>query len=193
MNAKILVCLAVVSASAAAQAAEIDLSTMSDPSGTYNVAFCARPSPDAAGLPGHMFVSFSHEAHGSSERDFLAVGHTVSAGVGPAQAAWSYFGGPVSGLLKEENYSAIKQQCLDVQVNKVDYDAARALATPALQQMGVTAPGGTVFQAYKLGDEDCISFATTVAKILEPRGLKVPKRNGTELPMDYMERFIEAN
>jgi hypothetical protein len=181
-----------VTVSLGARAKEIDLSTMSDPAGIFNIAFCARPSPDATGKPGHAFVSFSHMPHGG-QRDFLAIGHTVSAGVGAGEATWSYFGSPVSGVLQEEKYTSIKQQCLDVQVNKTDYDQARALTTPALQLMGITRPGGTVFQAYKLGAEDCMTFMIKVANVLKPRGLNVPARGATEAPMAYMQRFIMAN
>lgn len=178
--------------SASVMAKEVDLSNFSDPTGVYNIAFCARPSPDATGKPGHAFVSFSHLPHGG-QRDFLAVGHTVSAGVGPAEAGWSFFGAPVSGVLGEEKYTSIRQQCLDTQVNKADYDQARALATPALELMGIGQPGGSVFQAYKLGEEDCVTFMIEVANILKPRGLNVPARGAAEAPMAYMERFIEAN
>ena len=191
MKFLLVLCLA-TSVSAGALAKEIDLSNISDPAGIYNIAFCARPSPDATGKPGHAFVSFSHLPHGG-QRDFLAIGHTVGAGVGPAEAAWSFFGTPVSGVLGEEKYTSIKQQCLDTQVNKSDYDQARALAMPALELMGIGQPGGTVFQAYKLGDEDCLAFMINVANILKPRGLSVPTRGATETPMAYMERFIEAN
>jgi hypothetical protein len=86
----------------------IDLSNMTDPTGIYNVAFCARPSPDTTGKPGHAFVAYSH-ARPNGDRDFVAIGHTIGAGVGPVSASWSYFGSPVLGLLKEEHYMSIKQ------------------------------------------------------------------------------------
>lgn len=191
MRFTLVFCLT-ISISARAAAKEIDLTNISDPSGIYNIAFCARPSPDATGKPGHAFVSFSHLPHGG-KRDFLAIGHTVAAGVDPAEAVWSFFGTPVSGVLGEEKYTSIKQQCLDTEVNKVEYDQARALAKPALDLMGIAQPGNTVFQAYKLGDEDCMTFMMQVANILKPRGLNVPPRSAGETPMLYIERFIEAN
>jgi hypothetical protein len=174
------------------KAKEIDLSNMTDPTGVYNVAFCARPSPDVTGKPGHAFVAYSH-ANPNGDRDFLAIGHTVGAGVGPASAGWSYFGGPVSGLLKEERYTSIKQNCLDVTVNKADFNQARALGEDPLFRMGVTAQPGTVFEAYKLGLDDCMTFLISVAETLKSRGLKVPVRGATELPMTYIVRFIAAN
>src|ERR1700730_157698 len=59
------------------EAKTIDLSTRTDPTGTYNVAFCARPSPDSSGKPGHAFVSYSHKLP-NGERDFVAIGHTIT-------------------------------------------------------------------------------------------------------------------
>ncbi|WP_316228260.1 hypothetical protein [Bradyrhizobium sp. SZCCHNR1039] len=174
------------------KAKEIDLSNMTDPTGVYNVAFCARPSPDSSGKPGHAFVAYSH-ANPDGDRDLVAIGHTVSAGVGPVSAAWSYFGDSVSGLLKEERYTSIKQNCLDVTVNKNDFNQARALAEDPLFKMGLTAQPGTVFEAYKLGLDDCMTFLISVAETLKSQGLKVPTRGATELPMAYIARFIAAN
>lgn len=173
-------------------AKEIDLSNMTEASGDYNVAFCARPSPDSSGKPGHAFVSYSH-VQPNGNRDFTAIGHTVGAGVGPVSAAWSYFGSPVSGLLKQERYTSIKQNCLDVRVNKTDFDNARALAADPLFKLGLTAQPGTVFEAYKLGADDCMTFMISVANTLKSKGLKVPARGATELPMAYVVRFIAAN
>lgn len=38
-----------------------------------------------------------------------------------------------------------------------------------------------------------MNFMINVAKTLEPKGLKVPKRHDTEFPMNYMIRFIDLN
>jgi hypothetical protein len=170
----------------------IDLSTRTDVTGVYDIAFCARPSLDSTGKPGHAFVSYSH-ATNAGNRDFMAIGHTIMAGTTPVNAAWSYFGAPVSGLLKPEVYTSIKQNCLDVQVNLEDFQRARALADDPLHKMGLTAQDGTVFEAYKLGEQDCMTFLIAVAHTLETRGLKVPTRGSTELPMTYIARFIAAN
>jgi hypothetical protein len=80
-----------------------------------------------------------------------------------------------------------------VTVNKVDFDRARALAQDPLSKLGLTAQPGTVFQAYKLGLDDCMTFVISVAETLRSKGLKVPAREATELPMAYMVRFIAAN
>jgi len=179
-------------ASHQSNAKSIDLSNLTDPTGVYNVAFCARPSPDTAGKPGHAFVAYSHAAP-NGDRDFVSIGHTLGAGVGPVSATWSYFGSPVSGLLKEERYTSIKQNCLDVVVNKADFNKARALAEDPLFKLGLTVQTGTVFEAYKLGLDDCMTFLISVAETLKSKGLKIPARGATELPMAYIVRFIAAN
>jgi len=170
----------------------IDLSTRSDSMGDFNIAFCGRPSPDVTGKPGHAFVAYSHKPSGK-DRDFVAIGHTVSAGQRPADAVWSYFGSPISGLLEEELYTSVKQKCLDVKVNQEDFRRARAIAEDRLRKMGLTDKAGVVLQAYKLGSEDCMTFLMAVADVLKVRGLKVPARGPVELPTAYVERLIEAN
>lgn len=182
----------VATVSSGAQAVQVDLSTMSDPSGTYNVAFCGRASPGSSGLPGHAFVSYSHQLPGG-DRDFLSIGLTVGPGVGAGSAGWSYFGNPVSGLLKQEQYTAISQNCLDVKVNKIDFDTARAYAQDPLAAMGLTPNPGTVFEAYKLGANDCMTFLILVAKSLQHLGLVVPDRGTGELPVPYVTRLISLN
>jgi len=189
---KLMYVLTFAAFAGAALAKEIDLRVMTDQSGDYDVAFCARPSPDTTGKPGHAFVSFSH-VQASGDRDFLAIGHTVGADVSPAKAIWSYFGSPVSGLLKEERYTAIKQNCLDVNVNKADYDRAKAFTADPLAQLGISATDGVVLEAYKLGSDDCMTFLIDVANSLKSRGLHVPQRNSGELPMAYVQRLSDAN
>lgn len=170
----------------------IDLSNKTESAGTFNVAFCGRPSPDASGKPGHAFVSYSHKKVGG-DRDFLAIGHTVPPGAGVGGVTWSYFGGAVPGLLKEELYTSVKQNCLDVQVNQADYQRARALAADPLVKMGLTTTEGVVFQAYRLGSQDCMGFLIEVAQTLRSRGLKVPDRGAAELPMAFVQRLMDAN
>jgi hypothetical protein len=173
-------------------AKSLDLSTATALSGEYDIAFCARPSPDFTGKPGHAFVAFSHKDVDGT-RDFFAVGHTVSAGISAARATWSYWGGPVPGRLKEERYTALRQACLNVKVDKRDYDSGIALTASPLAKLGLARPNDVIFESYKLGAEDCIAFMVLVANVLKARGLNVPDRGGTELPMDYMRRFITAN
>jgi hypothetical protein len=174
-----------------AWAKELNLRTMSEV-GEYNVAFCARPSPDATGKPGHAFVSYSRVVSGD-DREFLAIGHTVGADVAPAIAVWSYFGSPVSGLLKEERYTSIRQNCLDVKLNKSDYDQARALASNPLALLGIIPADRIVLEAYKLGADDCMTFVIDVANSLKSKGLHVPPRHTGELPTPYVQRLSDAN
>src|SRR5690606_36732076 len=83
----LLVCLG-----QAAGAHEKDLRRQTDAAGLTEISFCARPSPDAFGFPGHAFVAFSDQIAGGS-RSFRAVGHTLAAGTGTAAVVLSYFGG----------------------------------------------------------------------------------------------------
>lgn len=138
-----------------AAAKEIDLRNQTDADGEYNIAFCARPSPDKTGLPGHMFVAYSKVTN-TGERTFVAIGHTVGADVGVASAVWSYFGNPVNGLLKEEMYTAIEQKCLDVRVNQADFDKAFALTVSPLTALGISSGQNVVLEQYSLGEEDCM-------------------------------------
>jgi hypothetical protein len=175
-----------------ASAKVVDLSTKSDSTGDYDIAFCARPSPDTTGKPGHAFVAFSHRA-ADGTRDFFAIGHTVGVSTSPVSATWSYWGAPIPGRLKEERYTAIKQSCLDAKVDRKDYDNGIALTEDPLVKLGLSRPGNTVFESYKLGADDCMTFMISVANSLKAKGLKVPKRGSVELPMEYMRRFIDSN
>jgi len=173
--------------------ATVDLRTSSDATGEYEIGFCARPSPDSVKrLPGHAFVSFSFKAP-DGKRTFTSIGHTVQSGVSPSAAVWSYFGDPVSGYLAEEKYTSAMQSCLIAKVNRGDYEKAFALTTSPLARMGIGPTDAAVLQAYKLGVDDCVSFMTSVANVLVPRGLKVPQRAASELPLQYMQRFIFSN
>jgi hypothetical protein len=97
------------------------------------------------------------------------------------------------GYLKEENYTSEMQRCLTVKVNKRDYDVAYALTSTPLSKMGLEGHEEMpVFEAYKLGDLDCMGFLINVAEVLRPKGLNVPERGKTETPLKYIERFIEC-
>lgn len=177
---------------ATAWAKEIDRSTRSDAAGIFQIGFCARPSPDTfKKWPGHAFVAFSH-LKPSGQRDFVAIGHTITAGVTPAQAIWSVAGEPVSGVLKEELYTSAMQNCLVVKVDKEDYDRAFELTKSPLQKMGLSATGPVV-EGYKLAADDCMAFMIAVASTLSRKGVVVPTRGATELPMDYMRRLVNSN
>jgi hypothetical protein len=170
----------------------VDLSRFSDPGGTYEIGFCARESPDAKlQLPGHAFVSFSHRPI-QGNRSFLALGHTIGPGTGTTGAAWSYFGAPVAGIIKEENYTSRMQHCLVVKVDKKDYDGAMALTKSPLVKLGLDA-SNAMLQNYKLGAEDCISFTREVASHLKRSGLKIPERQPSDVPQKFIAKLIEQN
>jgi hypothetical protein len=137
-------------------------------------------------------VSFSHKKS-NGQRDFTAVGHTVSASTSAIAAAWSLFGSPVIGQLKEELYTSALQDCLLVVVNKEDYERARALMHSPLKQIGIVHDQTPVFQSYQLNAEDCIDWMISVANELQPRGFKVPPRTITDPPLTYMQRLTDAN
>jgi hypothetical protein len=67
------------------------------------------------------------------------------------------------------------------------------LGDDPLKRLRLTATEGTVFQAYKLGSQDCMNFLISVAQTLKSRGLKVPDRGATERPTAYVKRLIDAN
>lgn len=176
-------------------AKDVDLSTRTEVSGEeFFVGVCARPSPAgtvlADGKPGHMFASFSHKFPDGTF-DFVALGHTTDAG---AAALVTYFpgGGVVDGRIEAEKFTHALQECLNVKVNPEDYRAAsQALSVWRTMEELTGVP--LILEDYTLGSEDCMSFALDVAAKLEPLGLIVPVRDGTELPMDYLARLIAAN
>jgi hypothetical protein len=180
-------------------AQQIDLRIRSDHTGDqYEVGFCGRPSPPGEKiphtLPGHAFVMFSHWST-SGKRTFLSIGHTISPGTSRVEAAWSFFGSPVSGYLSEERYTSVRQKCLTAKVNKREYDMAYSLTKSPLEKLGLYLKGSPVLEAYTLGANDCLSFIIDVAKTLQAAGLslKVPGREKTELPLTYIQRLIDMN
>jgi hypothetical protein len=187
---KRLAILLFLSCSSPASAHVVDLATMSEAGGPYEVSFCARPSPEAFGFPGHAFVAFSKGNGG--DRQFTALGLTVAGDVSPVAAALSYFEG-VSGQLAEERMSHLRQRCLTVRVNKASYDRAYASTRPVLERLGIGPTGGRLTEFYRLSANDCITYAAHVAALLKTDGLVVPDRRGTDLPIDFILRLKAAN
>lgn len=182
-----LICLLVTSPVLAAPHKELDLRTLSDPSGEHSISLCARPSP-SGNVPGHAFVVYSVKPPGK-DRKILSLGFTTSSG--PSKAVLSYKGWltTTDGYLGEERYTSIKEECLVVHVDKAVFDQAWGLAyplasIPALADLQLMA-------AYKLSANDCLTFMSKVAVAL--KGVKVPARGTTELPLDYVRRLIESN
>lgn len=193
MNAYLLTALLVTAASSSVvvYGKTVDLRNQTDgDGGTREVSFCARPSPDKPGLPGHAFIAFS-ETTKDGKRTFRAIGHTVfSAG----EALLSYTGlVTADGALVDEKYTSIKQQCLTIQVNKADYQKSYGLVAQPLKAIGVVLDETKPIQkAYSLAAEDCVGFLITQANLFTPK-VVVPLRNNGELPMNYVRRFIDAN
>lgn len=166
---------------------EIDLRTMSDATGDYDISLCARPSP-TVDVPGHAFVVYSHKPP-SKDRKILAVGFTTSSG--PAKAALSYKGWltKADGYLGEERYTSVNEQCLLAHVDKKVFEQAWSLAHPFVSIPGLSDLRWT--GAYTLAQNDCITFMSSVAGSL--KGVKLPERGVTELPLAYLRRVIDSN
>ena len=189
---KLLIALLAYSCLASSTSAKtIDLRNQTDADGALReISFCARPSPDKAELPGHAFVSFSIRKKDGT-RAFRAIGHTVFSVV---DALISYSGLiPASGALIDERYTAIKQECLTLQVNQSDYEASYALAAQPLLAVGIKFDEKLPIQkAYTLGAEDCVGFVIGQTKRYAQK-VVVPKRTTNELPLPYIRRLIDAN
>lgn len=165
----------------------LDLRTMSDPSGEFELSLCSRPSP-SGNVPGHAFVMYSMQPHGSN-RKVLALGYTTSAGAAKAALSYSGWLPAADGYLGEERYTSSKERCLVAKVDKKVFDFAWALAHPLAS---IPALADLRFSGdYRLGDKDCMEFMIKVAKLLP--GVHVPERGATELPQPFMRRVIDAN
>lgn len=166
---------------------EIDLRTMTEATGEYDISLCARTSPSGP-VPGHAFVVYSHRPPGK-ERKILAVGFTTSSG--PVQAALSYKGWltKADGYLGEERYTSVNERCLLAHVDKKVFEQAWSFAHPFVSIPGLNDLRWT--GAYTLAQNDCMTFMSSVADLL--KGVKVPTRGATELPLAYLRRLIDLN
>ena len=190
----------VVFASAAMPAAAaphkvVDLRAQSDADGGIReLSFCARPTPDEPlNLPGHMFVGYSLRMPGEP-RAYVALGHTTSVPVVEAILSYSRVFPSVPGSISDERYTATLERCLVVRVNKSDFERAYAYATARAGQFTPDPDNWPpISVSYRLGSSDCMNFAIDVAKIFATKGLKVPVRGATELPLRYVRRLIDEN
>lgn len=168
----------------------LDLRNQTDVTGDYEIAFCTRPSPGIAGLPGDTFVAFGHTPPGKA-RVFRAVGHTTNTGT--TRGVPSYGGRfPVSGYLAEEGYTAVREDCLVARVNESEHDRALATTRSVLSRLGIGDPDDPVLLAYSLGSNDCMDYMMGVTRGLHSPSIKIPSRDATEFPLPYILRFIEA-
>lgn len=174
----------------------IDLKLMSDADGAEReISICARPSPSTV-VPGHMFIAFSL-LDKEGKRDYSSVGHTTSVTTAKALLSFNGILAPVAGYIGEERYTSTKEKCLVLKVNKDDYKNAFALAQPNISDLilGLTAPDAQhpVLLNYTLGENDCMGLAIQVVKAFVSKGVKVPERKITELPLAYLRRLIDSN
>ncbi len=181
--------LVVLALSSPAHAETIDLRQRSETNRSEEISFCARPSPNGFGFPGHAFVAFSHVEGGG--RTFLALGRTTNAGA--PSAIRSYFGRATSGLISQENYSHVRQDCLTVLVSPGDYERARSAARPRLAALGLPNETTQRLESYSLGSNDCLTFIIDVAATLAGSGLMLPERSRADLPLDYIEKLRAEN
>ena len=187
------ICIAILSAiSITVHSKTIDLRNKTDTDGgTREISFCARPSPDKPGLPGHAFVAFAQVDKNGGVM-FRALGHTVFS-VSDALLSYNELI-PATGALVSEKYTSIKQECLTIQVNNAEYQSAYTQATQPLAALGVKFDESKPIQkTYALGINDCMDFMVTVANRFTQSGLKIPKREPTDLPLPYLRKFIDAN
>jgi hypothetical protein len=171
---------------------KLDLRVKSDPDGLEReVLICARPSGTAS-IPGHMFVAFSTRSVSSGQRTYYTVGHTSNAPLPQTLLTYTGLIPNVSGHLAEERYTNAQERCLVLAVNRGDYDRAFALAHPSIESIiGNKTPSGPLLLAYTLGANDCMELAIATAKTF--KGVTVPDRQATELPMNYVRRLIDSN
>jgi hypothetical protein len=167
----------------------IDFSNKSETGGPYEISFCSRPSPEATGLPGHVFVAFS-SAGPDGTRSFKAVGLQANSLGG---ALKSLVTGSSNGYVGAENYTAIRQNCLVVKVNKANYEQAWNSALPSFTALGIHDLTLPHLENYGLGAEDCIGYVQRVGNTLKGLGLKVPDRKIGEFPRPYIQRMEAAN
>jgi len=175
------------------EAKEIDLRKSTDRVGITEIDFCARPSPNELGFPGHSFVILAERDQGKPLQ-FRAIGQTVAPGVGVPGVVFSYFTGePVAGLQAEEVFTHVKQACLSVLVDRTVYNNAVQAARPALVLLGLPDNLAAYVESYRLGDNDCITFLMNVANTVKAAGLKVPPRTASDRPLGYVQKLIAFN
>ncbi|BBB64250.1 hypothetical protein UNDKW_5977 (plasmid) [Undibacterium sp. KW1] len=168
---------------------ELDLREQSDADGEYTVSPCARPSPGASSLPGHAFVMYSYRSL-AGDRRILSLGFMTNSAVKGVLSYIALLATPV-GYPGEEHYTAAKEECLVLMVNKADFMTAMAIAKPfynipTLEKL-------TYSGIYSLTQNDCITFMFNVANRFASQGVVIPKRDTRDLPLVYLRKLIDAN
>ena len=171
----------------------IDLRQQTDASGhEYSISFCARPSPAPApaGVPGHAFVAYAKKPKGQNTYQYLAVGLQPESAVSGLLSYSAWYPNPV-GYLGEELFTHANEACLVAHVSEADFNQAYLKAKPFANLPVFT--DVKYLTRYELTANDCITFMTDVAKGFQSKGLKVPQRQTTELPLTYLRRLVDAN
>jgi hypothetical protein len=176
------------------QAHTLDFRKQPDPDGRYSMAICARPSPDSvAGIPPHAFVVW-RQVTNQVEHMSIAVGYAPNDALKPLI-------GSSTSLRSDENHSSQElygrgssvEPCLELVVNKREFDAAATQARAPLRRMGATHAESAAALVYSLGQEDASEFVTEMAARFSSRGLYVPRRRLGEPPLAFVRRLIDAN
>jgi hypothetical protein len=137
----------------------------------YSLVFMTRSE-----LPGHAFVAFSEDRNSNGVGLCLVRAFGFYPGPGHKGVV-----GPVPGAIVDEaarNGLSRGEAQLIVRVDRVDYRKAEDIRRR------------WVDRTYQLTESDCITFSGEVAAAI---GLKVPDRERTILPVDYVRRLAAAN
>ena len=156
------------------------------------LSFCARPSPDSGlAIPSHAFVSWS-QVPAAGKRGYKAVG-TVSGLQPKALVGFSRSITPVPMELTQGDYVSLVERCLNLLVSKTDYQRALKLGQSSLAQIASTIPSQSVSAVYSLPPEDCLTMFVEVMKLFGNKGIALPPRRPSEMPLAYMRRLVEQN
>ncbi|MBW4473832.1 MAG: hypothetical protein KME45_26155 [Stenomitos rutilans HA7619-LM2] len=148
----------------------VDQRTYSDyTNNKYYLVFCARGGSST----GHAFVVWGIQDSGRGTSTYKAFGFYPSQGTGAF--------GQVPGQIRNEAFSGKMNKITDrliVQVDKAVYDRTQR----AISEWRTT--------NYDLFSTNCINFVMSVAR---DAGLRVPQRDSTTFPSDYVQALINAN
>jgi hypothetical protein len=85
------------------------------------------------------------------------------------------------------------EPCLELVINKREFDAAVNLARTPLKRLGTAKTEPTSVMVYSVGQEDASEFITEMVVRFSDRGLYVPRRRSGEPPLAFVRRLIDAN
>ncbi len=148
---------------------EVDTRTDRLKPATHSIVFMAR-----SGIPGHAYVAWSVDSPGEQMCIVKAFGfYPASVGKGLV--------GPVPGAVVDETLKGGMtrgEPLLIVRVTPERYREAEAI-----RRRWASKP-------FQLTQNDCLSMSQEIARAL---GLKLPERDRTTLPFDYIRRLANLN